>query len=504
MDSSGLFSGADKENILEITNKASENSLCDVSKSCLKAPEISDFEIVKAISRGAFGKVFLGYKKTNKDQLYAIKVMKKDEMINKNMVSQVLRERNALALTHSPFCVQLFYSLQTSSCVFLVMEYMIGGDVKSLIAANGALPEDMAAFYAAEVVLALQYLHSHGIIHRDLKPDNMLISAQGHIKLTDFGLSRVTFHRDLEISDLVNGTPNAFNIRTPGQLLSLTSHLVFGSADKTNSYMDSTLSTTHGNGSFVCCSNLNSRTASGMDVDSPSALYSKLSTMDCMSPPNAHNLSGVSPFLAMDRSPPDNSSSELYTSCQGCSGSANSACTCTMKSQDLSLLHPSPLSSTRNSFKRPNSMNFRKRKRTSLHCEEMSKRSLHSGLTQEINLLDLTTSNTPKKSILSSPNCSSRMSPIRKIQSPSQPRSSPIVKHQFASPLKSVLKNKLLVVGDLKENTNVRFSTPVNVRFSKSVSESHSKSGRLSLPSNVPLSSSTIADHHMVSYFIEA
>ncbi|XP_026677782.1 serine/threonine-protein kinase greatwall-like [Diaphorina citri] len=310
MDSSGLFSGADKENILEITNKASENSLCDVSKSCLKAPEISDFEIVKAISRGAFGKVFLGYKKTNKDQLYAIKVMKKDEMINKNMVSQVLRERNALALTHSPFCVQLFYSLQTSSCVFLVMEYMIGGDVKSLIAANGALPEDMAAFYAAEVVLALQYLHSHGIIHRDLKPDNMLISAQGHIKLTDFGLSRVTFHRDLEISDLVNGTPNAFNIRTPGQLLSLTSHLVFGSADKTNSYMDSTLSTTHGNGSFVCCSNLNSHTASGMDVDSPSALYSKLSTMDCMSPPNAHNLSGVSPFLAMDRSPPDNSELE--------------------------------------------------------------------------------------------------------------------------------------------------------------------------------------------------
>lgn len=162
----------------------------------MQAPDISDFEIVKAISRGAFGKVFLGHKKNKKDQqLYAIKVMKKDEMVNKNMVSQVLRERNALALTHSPFCVQLFYSLQTTSCVFLVMEYMIGGDVKSLIAANGALPEDMAAFYTAEVILALQYLHSHGIIHRDLKPDNMLISAQGHIKLTDFGLSRVTFQR---------------------------------------------------------------------------------------------------------------------------------------------------------------------------------------------------------------------------------------------------------------------------------------------------------------------
>uniref|UniRef100_A0A8D8VIA6 Serine/threonine-protein kinase greatwall n=1 Tax=Cacopsylla melanoneura TaxID=428564 RepID=A0A8D8VIA6_9HEMI len=508
MDSMDFLSGSNKENILETSKKVSENSVCDVSKSGLKPPEIGDFEIVKAISRGAFGKVFLGYKKNKKDQLFAIKVMKKDEMMSKNMVSQVLRERNALALTQSPFCVRLFYSLQTSSCVFLVMEYMIGGDVRSLIAANGALPEDMAAFYTAEVVLALQYLHSHGIIHRDLKPDNMLISAQGHIKLTDFGLSRVTFSRDLEISDLVNGTPNALNIRTPGQLLSLTSHLVFGSEDKRSySHIDCS-SNTQCNGSFVCCSNLTSHTASGMEVDSPSALYSKHSTMDCMSPPcrpvlmsppNTHNLSGVSPFLALDKSP-DNSSSELYTSCSGCSGSANSACTCNMRSQDLSLLHPSPLSSTRNSFKRPNSMNIRKR--SSLHhCSDGSKRSLHSGLTQEINLLELTASrNSPKKlTILTSPTSTDRVSPIRKILSPSQFKSSPNVRnHQFSSPLKSVLKNRLLVVGDLKENTNVRFSTPVNVRFSKSVTESHSTSGRLSLPSALPpLSSSTIADHHM-------
>lgn len=510
MESSEIFSSDEKENVFQIVKKNRENSLFDVSRNSLKnktmdhsntstcqAPDISDFEIVKAISRGAFGKVFLGHKKNKKDQqLYAIKVMKKDEMVNKNMVSQVLRERNALALTHSPFCVQLFYSLQTTSCVFLVMEYMIGGDVKSLIAANGALPEDMAAFYTAEVILALQYLHSHGIIHRDLKPDNMLISAQGHIKLTDFGLSRVTFQRDLEISDLVNGTPNAFNIRTPGQLLSLTSHLVFGSNDKLNSYSMDCSSNTQCNGSFVCCSNMTSRTASGMEVDSPSNLYSKLSTMDCMSPPNTHNLSGVSPFLTLDKSP-DDSSSELYITCNGCAGSAGSVCTC-RKSADLSLLHPSPLSSTRNSFKRPNSINFRKRKRTSLHCEESSKRSLHSGLTQEINLLDLTSSrNTPKKSLLASPNVS-RMSPIRKILSPNpQSRSSPNVRHQFASPLKSVLKNKLLVAGDLKENTNVRFSTPVNVRFCKTV-DSQTKSGRHSLPSVLPLSSTTLGDHsHM-------
>lgn len=191
-------------------------------------PEIGDFEIIKPISRGAFGKVFLGYKKSNPDQMYAIKVMKKSEMINKNMVGQVNNERNALALSRSPFCVQLFYSLQTNHSVYLVLEYMVGGDLKSLLSVYGYFDEQMAVFYIAEVVLALQYLHNHGIIHRDLKPDNMLLSSKGHVKLTDFGLSRIRMQRDLEISDLVNCTPNIDHCsRTPGQLLSLTSHLSF-------------------------------------------------------------------------------------------------------------------------------------------------------------------------------------------------------------------------------------------------------------------------------------
>lgn len=121
--------------------------------------------------------------------------MRKSEMINKNMVSQVITERNALALSRSPFCVSLFYSLQSISYVYLVMDYMVGGDLKSLLTMYGYFDEAAARFYVAEVALALQYLHEHGIVHRDIKPDNMLLSATGHVKLTDFGLSKIDNRR---------------------------------------------------------------------------------------------------------------------------------------------------------------------------------------------------------------------------------------------------------------------------------------------------------------------
>ncbi|XP_023050413.2 serine/threonine-protein kinase greatwall isoform X5 [Piliocolobus tephrosceles] len=160
-----------------------------------KPPSIEEFSIVKPISRGAFGKVYLGQKG---GKLYAVKVVKKADMINKNMTHQVQAERDALALSKSPFIVHLYYSLQSANNVYLVMEYLIGGDVKSLLHIYGYFDEEMAVKYISEVALALDYLHRHGIIHRDLKPDNMLISNEGHIKLTDFGLSKVTLNRGLE------------------------------------------------------------------------------------------------------------------------------------------------------------------------------------------------------------------------------------------------------------------------------------------------------------------
>ncbi|RIA89387.1 serine/threonine protein kinase 15, partial [Glomus cerebriforme] len=156
-----------------------------------KIPSIQDFEIIKPISRGAFGKVYLARKKTTGD-LYAIKILKKVDMVRKNMVNHVLAERRVLSLSRTPFVVKLYYAFQSQDYLYLVMEYLIGGDLSSLLQNFERFEEEMARMYTAEVVLALEYLHNNGITHRDLKPDNMLITSEGHIKLTDFGLSRIS------------------------------------------------------------------------------------------------------------------------------------------------------------------------------------------------------------------------------------------------------------------------------------------------------------------------
>ncbi|TPX32831.1 hypothetical protein SmJEL517_g04161 [Synchytrium microbalum] len=179
-----------------------------------KIPSIRDFEILKPISRGAFGKVYLARKKTTQD-LYAIKILKKEDMIRKNMVAHVLAERKVLALSRNPYVVKLYYAFQSRDYLYLVMEYLIGGDLSTLLSALGTFDEDMTKMYAGEVTLALEYLHANGITHRDLKPDNMLINQEGHIKLTDFGLARIT----------VQDKESALSAESPEEMLHHLQHL---------------------------------------------------------------------------------------------------------------------------------------------------------------------------------------------------------------------------------------------------------------------------------------
>ncbi|KAK3675590.1 rim15, signal transduction response regulator [Recurvomyces mirabilis] len=152
---------------------------------------IKDFEIIKPISKGAFGSVYLSKKKSTGDY-YAIKVLKKADMIAKNQVTNVKAERAIMMWQgESDYVAKLYWTFSSKDYLYLVMEYLNGGDCASLVKSLGGLPEDWTKKYVGEILLCVQHLHSRQIVHRDLKPDNLLIDVKGHLKLTDFGLSRM-------------------------------------------------------------------------------------------------------------------------------------------------------------------------------------------------------------------------------------------------------------------------------------------------------------------------
>ncbi|ESN99204.1 hypothetical protein HELRODRAFT_189030 [Helobdella robusta] len=168
-----------------------QNALLVSSSTPSRTPQESDFETVKLISNGAYGAVLLVRHKTSK-RLFAMKKLLKSNLVLRNMVEQVFAERDILTFIDNPFVVSFYCSFETKKFLCMVLEYVEGGDCGALLKnISGPLPLDMARLYFAETVLALEYLHNFGIVHRDLKPDNLLITSIGHIKLTDFGLSKI-------------------------------------------------------------------------------------------------------------------------------------------------------------------------------------------------------------------------------------------------------------------------------------------------------------------------
>ncbi|XP_044038387.1 microtubule-associated serine/threonine-protein kinase 1-like isoform X1 [Siniperca chuatsi] len=156
----------------------------------MKPPGEADFQTIKLISNGAYGAVYL-VRHLETRQRFAMKKINKQNLILRNQIQQAFVERDILTFAENPFVVSMFCSFETRRHLCMVMEYVEGGDCATLLKNIGALPVEMARMYFAETILALEYLHNYGIVHRDLKPDNLLITSMGHIKLTDFGLSKM-------------------------------------------------------------------------------------------------------------------------------------------------------------------------------------------------------------------------------------------------------------------------------------------------------------------------
>lgn len=154
---------------------------------------LDDFITVKVIGKGAFGEVRLVQKKDT-GKIYAMKTLLKSEMYKKDQLAHVRAERDVLAGSDSPWVVSLYYSFQDPQYLYLIMEFLPGGDLMTMLIKYDVFTEDITRFYIAECVLAIEAIHKLGFIHRDIKPDNILIDKAGHIKLSDFGLS-TGFHK---------------------------------------------------------------------------------------------------------------------------------------------------------------------------------------------------------------------------------------------------------------------------------------------------------------------
>jgi serine/threonine protein kinase len=157
-------------------------------ESALANPGLKGFVPVRLIGQGNFGAVYK-VKKAGTNRVFAMKVQEKAKLIDNKLIDYSITERNILSYTDHPFIVKMYYAFQTGAHLALVLEYCEGGDLHELIKRYRRLPTDLTTHYAAEVFLALEYLHARNVLYRDLKPENVVLK-EGHCKLADFGLSK--------------------------------------------------------------------------------------------------------------------------------------------------------------------------------------------------------------------------------------------------------------------------------------------------------------------------
>uniref|UniRef100_A0ABI7YTI1 Ribosomal protein S6 kinase n=1 Tax=Felis catus TaxID=9685 RepID=A0ABI7YTI1_FELCA len=192
----------DSEPIVQDTVEEEEGTVKEIDishhvKEGFEKADPSQFELLKVLGQGSYGKVFLVRKTKGSDtgQLYAMKVLKKATLKVRDRVRSKM-ERDILAEVNHPFIVKLHYAFQTEGKLYLILDFLRGGDLFSRLSKEVMFTEEDVKFYLAELALALDHLHGLGIIYRDLKPENILLDEEGHIKITDFGLSKEAIDHD--------------------------------------------------------------------------------------------------------------------------------------------------------------------------------------------------------------------------------------------------------------------------------------------------------------------
>ena len=190
----------------EIINSSTTLSSPTQSQSPSNSISIEDFQVLKLLGKGSFGKVLL-VKYLNNNNIYAMKILKKEEIIKRNQINHTKTERLLLEKLNHPFIASLQFAFQDSQKLYLVTEFLQGGELFFHIKRKKCFKESPAKFYMAQIFLAIDYLHKAGYIYRDLKPENILIDKEGNIKLTDFGLSKMIPNEENNInSNTICGT----------------------------------------------------------------------------------------------------------------------------------------------------------------------------------------------------------------------------------------------------------------------------------------------------------
>lgn len=150
---------------------------------------LSDFTVERTLGTGSFGRVHLVRSRHNM-RFYAVKVLRKEQVVRMKQVEHTNSERAVLEVVRHPFLVNLWGTFSDPTFLFMVMDFVPGGELFTLLRKSQRFPHPVAKFYAAEVALAIDYLHQNGFVYRDLKPENILLAADGHLKITDFGFAK--------------------------------------------------------------------------------------------------------------------------------------------------------------------------------------------------------------------------------------------------------------------------------------------------------------------------